>query len=169
MSDSIWVKIAETPWWVYVIWIYLFYVSFLTTKPRIIPLQKLFLIPSLFLSISIVCMILILPFTLTNIFVLLGMLVLGVLLGWLQFRIMKIQAIKEGANLYIPGTWSGCIIILSLLFIKYYSGYQFELDPNLLLQPKFASIILAFSGLCAGLFLGRVAYSLRCLKVGVVC
>ncbi len=165
MTNSIWEIIADTPWWVYVVFFALMQAGFTATKPRIISIKQLYLLPILFLLFSFIALARI-QLDLTNFFLWLGAIMFGTGLGWLQFRALKIKAIKNEAKLYIPGTWSVMVIILIAFTLKYYYGYQLAIDTRLILSPKFAGWLSLAYGLFTGLFVGRITYAHRCLKTG---
>lgn len=165
MTISIWEKIAETPWWIYVLYISLIYIGFLGTKARIIPIKQLFILPGMFLILSF-CSMYLMHLTLFALMCWIATIVLGMGLGWLQFRIFKIKAVKDEAKLYVPGTWSLLVIILIIFATKYYYGYELETNPQQLLSPKFAAILALIYGFFTGLSIGRASYAMRCLKVG---
>lgn len=166
MTTSIWETVANTPWWVFVLFTYLVIVGYLASRPRIVPIKKLVILPTLFIALS--CFNIYKVFTLTNehIVIWLGMLVIGFGLGWLQFKKLNIKAIKEQAAIMIPGTWTLLLIIVLIFSLRYYYGYQLALNPNIFNDPKTANILLSAYGLTAGLFSGRLAFAWRCLKVG---
>lgn len=49
----IWQTIIHTPWWLYLLLVYLIIVGVKASKSRIIPFWKIFVLPIIFLSISI--------------------------------------------------------------------------------------------------------------------
>ena len=167
MNDSIWQAIANIPWWIYATFIYLIRLGLLASKPRVVPIQNLFILPSFFVLLSLVCIYTSKELSFFTLSIWLSTLLLGALLGWFQFRMFKIKAIKEEAKLYLPGTWSLLILILISIALKFYfinSANTF--DAHVLTQPKFAGWLFSLYGFFTGLFLGRFFYSWRCLKVG---
>lgn len=50
---AIWQAAIHTPWWVYVLLGYLIAVGIKASKERVIPFWKIFVLPTIFLSISI--------------------------------------------------------------------------------------------------------------------
>lgn len=166
MTYTIWQVIANTPWWVFLVFILIVRVGLLATKARTIPVKNLFIIPAIFFVMTLVNMYFFVSFTLLNLSIWLSTLLLGLFAGWLQFRSLNIKALKNEAKLVVPGTWSLLVILLTIFVIKYYAGYQFVIDPEVLKQPKYVYGLLTLYGLFTGLFIGRLLYSLRCLKYG---
>jgi hypothetical protein len=164
-ENSIWQIVAGTPWWVYVLFIYLMRLGFYATKSHIIPVKKIFIMPMIFLVLSIVSMFG-MALNAFNLSIWVASILVGAVLGWLQYKALRIKAVKNKASLYVPGTWSLLIIITLIFSIKYYFGYTISIDPNVLMQPQYTAWILGLYGLFSGLFIGRLTYALRCIKVG---
>ena len=162
---SIWETAANTPWWVYALFIYLVRLGFLATQPRIIPVKNLLLLPTLFVLFSLFNLYSTVQVTALHLLVWLGALCLGCLLGWLQYAALKIKAIKDEAKLYIPGTWTLLFIILIIFSIKYYFNYESAIEPSALTNSSSPWVLLLY-GLFTGLFIGRMSYAFRCLKYG---
>lgn len=166
MTNSVWDIIAGTPWWVFVLLIYLIRIGYDATKPSIVELKKLFILPAVLIGLSAMGI-----YTLTqhqpiNLLVTIAALLFGIPLGWVHYKLLKIKAVPDKKQLHIPGTWSVLVLILLIFAVKYYTGYQMDVNPEVLLKPQNAIKILALYGLFIGLFIGRLAYSCRCLKYG---
>lgn len=166
MPNSFWEMVANTPWWVYLIFTYLIYISFLATKPRVISFRQLLILPSIFITLSIISLSTILQIDAYNIFLWSSALFLGIPLGWLQFFLQKIKAIKNESKLYIPGTWSLFFFCLFIFAAKYYYSFELAIDPKSIASSPYAPYILLLYGLFTGLFIGKLFYSLQCYKSG---
>lgn len=167
MSDTIWQTLAETPWWIYLIIIFLARLSLAAFKPHVIHIKNLIVSPVIFLGLSLFMMFMNIHFsffcfTLWSVFIL-----LGIPLGYLQFYVRRIKAANK-TQLYVPGTKSLLITILFLIIFIFYflarTDYFFSLQ--LFLQAKYTPWLFSFYGLSIGFLIGRLVYSLRCLKVG---
>ncbi len=165
MTDTTWETLALTPWWFYVLILYILYVSFQITKPRTVSLRSFILYPAIFIVLFLSCLAYLVPFTLKNIAIWLGMILVGVFLGWWQFRAMKVEIIKEKSQLHLPGSWIAFITVVIVIFAKFYFlGRQILLDTSVLQQEKFAMFAVAIGGLITGLYLGRLIYIRKRLK-----
>ena len=165
MTDSIWEAIANTPWWVFVLFIFLVRIGLLARKPHIISMKQLLILPIMFFALSLVA-IFNLKFQTINLLLWAGAILFGIVLGWLHFRLLKISAIKEKAMLYVPGSWNVLIIILTLFALKYYYNYEIALNSQMLNNPKIIMVLMLSYGLFTGLFIGRITYAFRCLRTG---
>lgn len=167
MTSSIWETIAETPWWFYLFVIGFIQLGLSATKPRIVPIKQIFALPLLYLSLSFVCIYLGIQSTLINWSYWLGACVAGGLLGWLQMLARRVKAVKNDTKLYLPGSWVFFLLVLAMIFIKYYLAYQFtNITFDTLSDPNYAKLFMGIFGLCAGLYLGRIIYALRAIKAG---
>lgn len=167
MHDSIWQAIANIPWWIYGTFIYLLRLGFLATKPRIISIKSILILPGFLIFISLLSIYLNKQFNFLHFLTWLSTFLLGTGCGWLQFRFFNIKAIKNEAKLYVPGTWSLLIVIVvSFSSRLYFLNASNKIDFALFLQPPLVIWLFALYGLLTGLFFGRITYALRCLKVG---
>jgi hypothetical protein len=166
MTASIWESIADTPWWMYLGFIGLFALSWSATKPREIPIRNLLATPLVFIPFSLLCISFTLPINALNIGIWVVTAALGTVLGWWQFRLMKIKAIKDKLMIHMPGTRSLFIFMFLISAAKYFYGFSFSDYLALFTQVKYAKPILGGYGLLTGLLIGKVFYCLRCVKVG---
>lgn len=166
MSNTFWQTLASTPWWVYALFIYFMQISWIATKPRIIPIRSLLILPSIFITLSIISLAYLLQMDASTLFLWSSAMTIGIPLGWMQFYLQKIKAIKNEAKLYIPGTWSLFFIFALLFFVKYYYRYEFAIDPLTIATSPYAPYIVLFYGVCTGLFIGKLIYSINCYQSG---
>jgi hypothetical protein len=164
MTHSIWESIANTPWWAYLILVYVFHIGWSATKPHITYINRLITLPALTLTFSIVLFLTLKKSSMINISYWIAAAMVGLLLGWLHFRWLNIKSIKEEAKLFVPGSWSIMIIIILAFITQFYISYQAHLYPKSTMLN--VSRLFIMYGLIVGLFLGRLIYSLRCIKKG---
>lgn len=163
---SIWEKIAETSWWIYPLVVYFIFLSFAATKPRAVSLKNIIIMPVIFIPLSIPYLFVSFPITGFNVLVWLTAMVIGTALGWLQFKIFKVKAIKDESAIYFPGTFSMLFFIPLLLLGYYFYGSTLHLNAGMLSNPSNAVFFLGGYGVLAGLFIGRVIYCRNCVKKG---
>lgn len=166
MTYSIWQTIAETPWWFYVAFIIFLRLSFAATKTRIIHISHLFFLPAIFIPFSLISIYYTVTWQMRGFFLWSAACLFGIFWGWWQFRLRKIKAIKNQAQLCIPGTWNFFFIFIVFFLLKYYYDFSLTFDFNLLKQPQYANVFLALYGFLAGILLGRILYARRCLRIG---
>ncbi len=166
MTQSIWDTIANTPWWVYVIFIFLLRAGLSATKPRTVPLRSFFVLPAILIPLSLINFFIDVNLTPTNVGMWLGALLVGILLGKVQFRLLRIKAIPKEAKLHVPGSWSLLIVLLVIFLTRYYYGHEMAIDPDVLKQPKWMMAMFLAYGFFTGLFIGRAISAVRCVKSG---
>ncbi len=154
MQDVILI-LKNTPWWVYVLFIYLVIMGLKATRTRTVALWKLFILPVLFSWMSIHSLISSFPIDAFSVSTWGGAILIGTFFGWLQMHRSKIDINKQKHQITLPGTWWTLILILLIFATKYYFGYQLGVDPTLKYQSHFEFSMLAVSGIITGLFIGR--------------
>ena len=152
----IWEALIHTPWWVYLLFLYLLKVGFDATKTRVVSLKKLFILPSIFLAISINSLITSFRLSPSTIGVYLFSLLFGIGGGWLLVRNVNLKFDLQRVLIQLPGNWTTLILIMVIFSTKYYFGYSLAVDPMMAEDTSFELLMLSLSGVCTGLFLGRL-------------
>lgn len=80
----------------------------------------------------------------------------GSLFGWWQVKRLDIKIDKKSSLIQIPGSWDTLLVILIIFAAKYYFGYEKATNSVLAAQLNFKVSMLVLSGVCTGLFLGRL-------------
>lgn len=165
MSYSIWGAIAETPWWIYLFFLAIFNTSYQSTKPHNVSMKSALIMPLIFTGMLIVSLAISATFDKHTFLLMLYALIPGIIAGWLQLRLRRVQAIKSQSQFHIPGSWSLLIILFALITAKiYFFGYGFNISMQTLTQNMPTIIVL--SGFVIGLSIGRMIYLYRCMKYG---
>lgn len=155
--STIWETLRHTPWWAYLLFFYLLKRGYDATKTRVFAFKKLFILPSLFLAISINTLLTsfrLTPLTTTTYLI---TFILGTVGGWLLVRNVDLQFDHKQHLVKLPGTWTTLILISVIFSTKYYFGYSLTINPTLAQDTHFELMMLSVSGFCTGLFLGRLA------------
>lgn len=167
-----WQSVANTPWWMYLFFLYLILLSYRTTKPQRIALIALQLGPGFYLLVSLASMIWLINTTPKNVAYWAAALTGGVLVGWLQFRIKNVKAIEDTKILQVPGTFLFLAFICTAIFAKFYYGYTPDLIAmyvNLSLSTMIKSQsdrVMLLLGLLTGLLSGRFLYARKVIQHG---
>jgi hypothetical protein len=170
MSPTIWNTIASTAWWVFLLYgalfIYLIKVGLAASQAQVISFKQLFTMPIISLIFSIICLLISIPITLSFFAYWISALGLGLLLGWLQFRLLRVKAVSGQRQFYLPGSWRLLLLFIVLIALKFYYAISFDLQWLLLLKTQYVRELFMLSGLATGMLIGRISYALRCLKIG---
>ena len=164
--DNIWQIIANTPWWIAPLFCYLMYLGYLANKPRTLSYASLLRAPLIFTAFTIVAMFTYLNHTPLNILIWLATLIIGTIMGWLNFKLTKVKAIKDERKLALPGTWMLWIFSIGIFTAKFYYHYDFMLDLETVKQPHFQYALCTLYGFFTGLFIGKIIYARHALKFG---
>ena len=164
MHDSIWQSIASTPWWAYVLFGYFAFLCYRATKPQVVMVRKVLVMPTLITLASMAGMYFLVKPTAVKLGYWAVMFVLGSGLGWLHFSIKKIKAIEGGTRLVIPGSLGLTAVFIIAITAKYYFGYPLSLDADFIQAPQQSLSLVILYGLSLGLFFGRMLYILHIAK-----
>ena len=156
--------LIHTPVWVYILFAVLIALGIRAMKPRVVPLRKIFLLPIVFLVLSVHTLVTSFHITTSTVLIWIGALSLGALLGGMLTANLKFNVDREHALIQLPGTWITVFMILLIFITKYYFGYELATDPALAHQHEFEFSMLAVSGATTGLFVGRLICYLHRFK-----
>lgn len=152
----------ETPWWVFALFFYLLKVGVNATKTKVTSIKKLFILPVGFLLISTGSLLYSFPFLFFTFFAYMVSLAIGTSVGWMLVKNLKLSFDHTKQLVKMPGSYVTLILILLVFSTKYCMGYLKATCPELLNQSAFVVFQFALSGICSGLFLGRlVCYLLK--------
>jgi len=163
---TIWQAAFYIPWWLHFISIYLLIMGVQASKKRVVSILRLFILPLLFtvLSLSALLTALKLSSFCVSVWGVAGL--SGGIVGWIATKRLKVRVDKRHWLIELPGTWSTLLIILFFASSKYYFTYKLALNPLLSEDIVFLILRLVSSGLCIGIFLGRLFYYLNRLWTG---
>ena len=139
-----------TPWWVYVVFAYLVMIGIKAMKPQMVSVNKMFIIPLIFIALSIYG--LIVGFRgWPDLFFWAIALVAGFFVGG-RLAPEKFRADRKKLLAYIPGSPVILILILAIFAVKYFFGY-YSATHEVGDAMHVAQIIA--SGAVTGIFVGR--------------
>lgn len=156
--DFIWSLIVATPWWVYVILIYVMIKGIKAFQTQDLPYAKIFIIPLLFLALGMSSLI----HYLTNgsapalDLLWLAGLAVGYVLNQLVLSNPIISVNHKQKTIKLKGSPWLLIYLLAIFSVKYYFGYQLAVYPDKINDMASMSIFLGFSGLFTGIFISKL-------------
>jgi hypothetical protein len=149
-----------TPWWVWVIFVYLIIVGVKSLKSHTMSLTKLAITPILLLFWVFYSF----NFTYEHSFIIYGALIIslsiGGMLGRMIFGRYPITFNKKG-EAYIPGSIYPLCLYMVLFIIKYCFGVIGAINPAMLTNITAQLINVIVSGIAIGIFAGRLAVILE--------
>ena len=146
---------ANTPWWVYFIFLYLLVLGWISRRPRIIALARIFIVPALLSIWSLHILYSRYTVTLEHSGVWIFSTLLGTWAGWWTFYHMKITADKRKHLVRLPGGWTPLFLIVLVFVIRYYFTLMHAKYPPTLTSPLFIYSDLILTSFIIGLFVGR--------------
>jgi hypothetical protein len=153
--------IKGTPWWVFALFMYLMLQGTKALKYRVIPVRKIFVIPSIFLLWSLYTLA---TFKMGDIFDFAIWAIatsFGAMLGWMLTRSIPIKADKKKALIALPGGVMTIVLSLLIFAVKYFFGFYYATHPNAFTDPVIHGADLLTTGVIIGLFLGRACCYLK--------
>ena len=160
--ENVYYVLIYTPWWVYVLFIYLIFIGIKASKPRKNSLIKLAIVPLVFLILSIDSLMNETSLHSPNLLAYIIAMLIGILIGFLIAKHIGGHAIKDkkGYLINLPGSWLVLILIIIIFTAKYYFGIRLGYHPELINNLKFTIIMLSIYGLTSGIFIGRFLFYL---------
>jgi hypothetical protein len=146
-----------TPWWVYVLFVYLIFIGFKARYSKDpVSMIKLVILPLLFNIWSIYSLITKYEITLSTTLIWFFVTLFGFGIGWWMTLGVKIKVVNKKKGLIkLPNTWSTLILVLIIFVSKYTLGVLLGMNPAIKDNIVFYSLDLIISGAIAGVFLGR--------------
>ncbi|MGX1098206.1 DUF6622 family protein [Amorphus sp. MBR-141] len=147
--------VQGTPWWVWLLLAYLIFVGWLRSKTRVAPLWKIFILPAVILVLEFGSVQHLMDGQAVRILAWVGGLAVGILVGLLVVRTIRIRADRPRGLVEVPGSWSYLAALLLIFAIKYYFGYRMAVDPDSMARTGWVMTQLAITGALAGWLVGR--------------
>ncbi len=153
--DDLWQILNGIPWWVYLLFIILVRLGLRSIKPRTITLQRLSLLPLVFILWSLLKLYQNHGFAFPSLIVwwilCLGM---GAYLGVKEVSSWKLHVDKEKKTITIPGNYSTLVLILAIFILNFFWGYFYA--TSRIPIPHWIRLADTISTTtCTGFFVGR--------------
>ena len=155
-STQIWTMLQNTPWWVYLVFVLLLVRGVKASRPRLISLRRLCILPIVLLGVSLYVLLVVVTPGSATIGAWLFCLFIGGVLSFIQIERQTLVFDKKRHLVKTSGTWTVLILILLIFFSKYYFDYTLTIDPQEIHHLIFRLSLCGVSGLCNGLIIGRL-------------
>ena len=154
-------NLLDTPWWVYVIFIYVIYRGVRASQTRVISLARLFILPLIIVVFAGHGLLSMTTLTMTLIINWLITFIVGFVIGWWLMKIRGIKVDHKKGLLEVQGSWISLIVIFCS---KYYVGYMSAVHPEVVQYFLFVNFIFALNGITMGIVVGHLAHYVYCFK-----
>lgn len=153
--DNLFDILEGTPWWVYVLFIYLLSIGIKASRPRGITLKQMMLLPAFLTAWSLYVLFDRLNGRYEFLALWAAAAAVGFYVGICWVKNIKFSVDKVRRLIYLKGNWATLILILAIFFIRYTFGYLYTVRPELIFNSTLFSIDTCSTGLIVGFFLGR--------------
>ena len=155
--ENLWEIVSGAPWWVYVLFIYLVSIGIKSTKSRTVSIQRVVLLPLLFVAWALYGLYgkLVLGF-ISLIPLWIVFLGLGAYLGGKEVHSWRISKDRHKGEITIPGNYSTLVLIVLIFVLKFFWGYFYATRTEISYWIYFADTLT--SSLVTGFFVGRAGF-----------
>lgn len=147
--------VIRTPWWVFPLLGYLLVAGLKSRRTRIVSIHRLFVIPVIFLAMSLNTLISAKPND-QVIVCWLAAITAGGAIGFFQVYRADIRVDGELQRIQVPGSWSNLVIMLLIFSSRYYFGYDLAVNPQHQELLDYQIIKFASSGVLTGFLQGKL-------------
>ena len=144
-----------TPWWVYVLFIYLLSIGIKGTQPRGVPIKQMVLLPLILTAWSLYAFLDHLQGRYEFLALWASAAFIGGYLALHWVKKLKLSVDKVKGIVYLRGSPVNLILILAIFFTRYIFGYLYATSPDNVLDSNIFGVDTCVSGLIIGFFLGR--------------
>lgn len=160
IMQAFWDTVTGAPWWVYLLFIVLLNLGIKSLKKRILPIQRVYLLPIVFLAWSFADLYgkytekhTTLPFVWAI------CLAIGIYFGVMSVRFQPIHHDRRKKEITVPGSPYVLILVLLIFILKFIWGYYYSTYADVSYWIYFADT--ATSVLISGFFTGRAVFYLK--------
>ena len=151
--------LENTPWYVYLIFLYVVYIGIISLRPRTVNYRVIFILPTVLTLWSLSASYERWDGGLLGFGIWAFSLLIGMVIGWLILRFYKLRVDKGRGTITLPGNKWTLILVLSLFTVRYTYGYLYATLDSI--SKSFTISDLAISGLLIGIFIGRALHYYR--------
>ncbi|MGL5386272.1 MAG: hypothetical protein ACRDCA_10580 [Serratia sp. (in: enterobacteria)] len=162
MIEFVYAIVTKTPLWVYVLFIFLILRGLKARKPAIVSLEKLAIIPLIFLLWDIYDLVERHQITVIVLLMWCTGLAFGAFIGYGLVNSARIEASNEPRSISRPADYSVLPLMMIAFVTKYILGVIASISPDTLQQPNWLALAIVSGGLFAGIFVGKFIHYVRC-------
>ncbi|MCS2172961.1 hypothetical protein MUU46_22025 [Scandinavium sp. TWS1a] len=154
--------LVGTPIWVYVLFVFLLIRGIKARQPATVTLERLAIIPLIFLVWDLYDLVLYRHLTLGVVMLWIAVLIMGAALG---FWLIKPERVSRGSaprSLNRQADYSALPLMMLAFAIKYVFGVMVAVSPQTMQQPAMSAAAVVVGGLFAGSFIGKYSRYLQC-------
>jgi hypothetical protein len=158
--EKLWDVITGAPWWVYVLFIILVNIGIKATKPRTLPIKRVWLFPLIFIAWSLWGLYEKFQFGFYSLIPLWIIFIsLGAFFGVREVHSWHFKFDHHKQEITIPGNYSTLVLIVLIFVLKFFWGYFYATREEVSYWIFFSDILT--SSLVTGFFVGRAGFMLK--------
>lgn len=155
MAEFVLGMLEHTPVWVYLLFAFLLYRGIKARTPATVTLEKLALIPAIFLFWDIYDLITYRdPTLITYIQWTIGI-ISGAIIGYILINPDRLSLSSAPRSIHRPADYSALPFMLLAFGVKYVLGVLNATAPDVLRQPAMSALAIITGGMFAGVFVGK--------------
>ncbi|MCQ6311301.1 hypothetical protein GVI60_11840 [Citrobacter freundii] len=155
MAEFVLGMLEHTPVWVYLLFAFLLYRGIKARTPATVTLEKLALIPAIFLFWDIYDLITYRdPTLITYIQWTIGI-ISGAIIGYILINPDRLSRSSAPRSIHRPADYSALPFMLLAFGVKYVLGVLNATAPDVLRQPAMSTLAIITGGMFAGVFVGK--------------
>lgn len=161
MIDFISGILIHTPFWVYLILLFLINRGLKARKPATVALEKLAIIPGIFLLWDIYDLLVFRKLTLATGSLWLVGLLSGAAMGYILSKRTVVSRVAAPRSIYREADYSALPFMMLAFAVKYVLGVMSAIAPDVLQRPGVSAFAIITGGLFAGVFVGKFVRYVR--------
>ena len=155
MAEFVLGMLEHTPVWVYLLFAFLLYRGIKARTPATVTLEKLALIPAIFLFWDIYDLITYRdPTLITYIQLTIGIISVSII-GYILINPDRLSRSSAPRSIHRPADYSALPFMLLAFGVKYVLGVLNATAPDVLRQPAMSALAIITGGMFAGVFVGK--------------
>lgn len=155
MIETISGIVTHTPVWVYVLLVFLISRGIKARKPATVALEKLAIIPAIFLAWDLYDMVMFRDQSIANWSLWLVGLLCGAAIGYALIKRAAVTRAPAPRSIHRPADYTALPFMMLTFVVKYALGVMTAMSPELLQRPGVSACVIIVGGVFAGVFVGK--------------
>lgn len=155
MDEFVVAMLVHTPVWVYVLLVFLLFRGIKARIPATVTLEKLALIPALFLFWDIYDLVTYRDQSISTYLQWMVGIISGAIVGYMLIKPDRLARSTAPRSIHRPADYSALPFMILAFGIKYVQGVLNAIAPEILRQPVMSALAIITGGVFAGVFIGK--------------
>lgn len=147
--------LTHTPVWVWVLFVFLISRGIRARKPATVTLEKLAIVPAIFLIWDIYDLVIYRQITVVTLALWVAGILAGAALGYVLIRSTAVVRVAAPRSISRAADYTALPFMLLAFLVKYALGVMSAISPQTLQQPAMSAFAIVSGGVFAGVFIGK--------------